>query len=85
MDGELVDIVLRFQKLQENAIRLKSQLGELPLRRIQEELASLQTAILGEIDRCTEAQAALQRIDRAAKAQQSAIPPAYVSEPATTG
>jgi hypothetical protein len=51
-----VDIVLRFQKLQDNTIRLEARIGELPLRRIQEQLASLGAEILEEIDRCTERQ-----------------------------
>lgn len=53
MDGELVDIVLRFQRLQEGAMRLESRLGKLPVKRIKAELALLETELLEEIDRCT--------------------------------
>jgi hypothetical protein len=84
MDGELVEIVLRFQKLQDSAIRLESRLGELPLRRTQEELSSLRTAILEEIDRSTERQPALPKDDQPANAPQSAIRLEYVSQVAST-
>jgi hypothetical protein len=54
MDGELVDILHRFQKLQEVAARLESLLGELPLGRVRADLALLGAELVEEIGRCTE-------------------------------
>jgi len=81
MDGELVDIVLRFQKLQENAARVELRIGKLALRRVKEELAALETAILEEIDQSTERAAAAQGNDRPANGRQSPAEP--VHEPAS--